>query len=212
VAYKSLAKDAREAGTIRLAFCLLHARRKFVKVYKTTKSPFAQEVIERIAAIYAIEQRVRGTSAEIRLAARKNETGPLMAELKMRLTEVLKDISSKSPLAEAINYTLGHWDGLTVFLTDGRVEVDTNTVERSMRPIALGRKNSLFSGSEGGAESWAILASLLNTAKLNGLDPQTYLCDVLERIVSGRTKNHQLHELLAWNWKAACEATGRAAA
>ncbi|MGB9412426.1 MAG: IS66 family transposase [Pseudolabrys sp.] len=212
VAYKSLAKDVREAGTIRLAFCLLHARRKFVKVYKTTKSPFAQEVIERIAAIYAIEQRVRGTSAEIRLAARKNETEPLMAELKMRLTEVLKDISSKSPLAEAINYTLGHWDGLNMFLTDGRVEVDTNTVERSMRPIALGRKNSLFSGSEGGAESWAILASLLNTAKLNGLDPQTYLCDVLERIVSGRTKNHQLNELLAWNWKAAREAPNRAAA
>ncbi len=212
VAYKSLAKDVREAGAIRLAFCLAHARRRFVKVYKTTKSPFAQEVIERIAAIYAIEESVRGTSAEIRLAARKNETGPLMAELKMRLTGVLKDISSKSPLAEAINYTLGHWDGLNVFLTDGRVEVDTNTVERSMRPIALGRKNSLFSGSEGGAESWAILASLLNTAKLNGLDPQTYLCDVLERIVSGRTKNHQLHELLAWNWKAAREAANRAAA
>src|SRR5260370_40557740 len=141
-----MAKDVREAGAIRLDFCLAHARRRFVKVYKTTKSPFAQEVIERIAAIYAIEERVRGTSAEIRLAARKNETGPLMAE--MRLTEVVKDISSKSPLAEAINYTLGHWDGLNVFLTDGRVEVDTNTVERSMRPIALGRKNSLFSGSE----------------------------------------------------------------
>jgi transposase len=212
VAYKSLAKDVREAGAIRLAFCLAHARRKFVKVYKTTKSPFAQEVIARIAAVYAIEERIRGTSAEIRLAARKNETGPLMAELRMRLTEVLKDISSKSPLAEAINYMLGHWDGLNMFLTDGRVEVDTNTVERSMRPIALGRKNSLFSGSEGGAESWAILASLLNTAKLNGLDPQTYLCDVLERIVSGRTKNHQLHELLAWNWKAAREAPNRAAA
>jgi transposase len=135
-----------------------------------------------------------------------------MEELKARLTEVRKDISSKSPLAEAINYTLGHWEGLTVFLTDGRVEVDTNTVERSMRPIALGRKNSLFSGSEGGAESWAILASLLNTAKLNGLDPQTYLCDVLERIVSGRTKNHQLHELLAWNWKAAREMACRVAA
>jgi transposase len=85
-------------------------------------------------------------------------------------------------------------------------------VERSMRPIGLGRKNSLFSGSEGGAESWAILASVLNTAKLNGLDPQTYLCDVLERVVSGRTKNHQLHELLAWNWKAAREAAGQVAA
>src|SRR5258708_7234549 len=200
VAYKSLAKDAREAGTIRLAFCLAHARRKFVAVYKTTKSPFAQEVIERIAAIYAIEERVRGTTAGIRLAARKAESKPLMEELKTRLTEVLKDISAKSPLAEAINYTLGHWEGLTVFLTDGRVEVDTNTVERSMRPIALGRKNSLFSGSEGGAESWAILASLLNTAKLNGLDPQTYLCDVLERIESGHTKNHKHHDLHDCHW------------
>src|SRR5260370_11970659 len=125
-----------------------------------------------------------------------------MAELKMRLSGVLKDISSKSPLAEAINYTLGHWDGLNVFLTDGRVEVDTNTVERSMRPIALGRKNSLFSGSEGGAESWAILASLLNTAKLNGLDPQTYPSDVLHRLVPRRTKNHHLHQLLACTSKA----------
>jgi transposase len=212
VAYKSLVKGARGAGTIRLAFCLAHARRYFVKVYKTTKSPFAQEVIERIAAIYAIEERVRGTSAAIRLAARANETRALMGELKARMSDVLKDISSKSPLAEAIRYTLGHWDGLTLFLTDGRVEVDTNTVERSMRPIGIGRRNSLFSGSEGGAESWAILASILNTAKLNGLDPQTYLSDVLERIVSGRTKSHQLHELLAWNWKAAREAAGQAAA
>jgi hypothetical protein len=92
------------------------------------------------------------------------------------------------------------------------VEVDSNTVERSMRPIALGRKNSLFAGSEGGAESWAILGSLVTTAKLNSLDPQTYLTDVLERIVSGRTKNHQLHELLAWNWKAARERAERTAA
>src|SRR5260370_35029064 len=98
-----------------------------------------------------------------------------MAELKMRLTGVLKDISSKSPLAEAINYTLGHWYGLNVFLTDGRVEVDTNTVERSMRPIALGRKNSLFSGSEGAAETKSILAWLVNTAKLNGLYAHTYI-------------------------------------
>jgi len=211
-AYKSLAKGAREAGTIRLAFCLAHARRKFVKVYKSTKSRFAQEVIERIAAIYAIEGRVRGKGADIRLAARESESKPLMDELKSRLIEVLKDISAQLPLAKAIRYTLGHWDGLTMFLTDGRVEVDTNTVERSMRPIGLGRKNSLFSGSEGGAESWAILASVLNTAKLNGIDPQAYLCDVLERIVSGRTKNHQLHELLAWNWKAAREAAGQVAA
>jgi transposase len=90
-----------------------------------------------------------------------------MDELKSRLTEV--DTSAKLPLAEAIRYTLGHWNGLTMFLNDGRVEVDTNTVERSMRPIGLGRKNSLFSGSEGGAESWAILASVLNTGRRDAL-------------------------------------------
>ena len=126
-----------------------------------------------------------------------------MEELKARLTTMVGQLFSQSKLAEAINYTVNHWVGLTLFLNDGRVEVDSNTVERSMRPIAMGRRNSLFSGSEGGAESWAILSSILNTAKLHELDPQAYLTDVLERIVSGRTKSHQLHELLAWNWKAA---------
>src|SRR5258708_16665095 len=122
-----------------------------------------------------------------------------METLRTRLTAMV----GQSKLAEAINYALNHWDGLTLFLSDGRVEVDSNTVERSMRAIAMGRRNSLFSGSEGGAESWAILASLVNPAKLHDLDPQAYLADVLERIVSGQTKSHQVHELLAWNWKAA---------
>jgi transposase len=181
-------------------------------VYKSTNSPFAREVIERIAAIYAIEAEIRGRSAQQRLEARQLRSKPLMNALKLRLTEVADQLSSQSPLTEGINYMLNHWNCLTLFLADGRVEVDSNTVERSMRPIALGRKNSLFAGSEGGAESWAILASLLATAKLNGLDPQTYLSDVLERIVSGRTKSHQLHDLLAWNWKAEHERVERAAA
>jgi transposase len=89
-----------------------------------------------------------------------------------------------------------------VFLTDGRVEVDNNTVERTIRPISLGRRNSLFAGSAVGGGSWAILASLINSAKLHELDPQTYLADILERIVSGRTKVNALHELLPWEWKA----------
>jgi hypothetical protein len=169
-------------------------------------------VIERLQAVYAIEAEIRGSSAEQRLAARRTRTAPLMEALKARLTSMLGQLFSQSPLAGAINYALNHWDGLTLFLSDGRIEVDTNTVERSMRPIAMGRRNSLFSGSEGGAESWAILASLVNTAKLHELDPQAYLADVLERIVSGRTKSHQLHELLAWNWKAARERSAQAAA
>jgi hypothetical protein len=209
-AYKALARG--HGGAIQLAFCVAHARRKFVEVYKTMQSPFAREVIERLQAVYAIEAEIRGSSAERRLAARSTRTAPLMEALRTRLTAMVGQLFSQSKLTEAINYALNHWDGLTLFLRDGRVEVDTNTVERSMRPIAMGRRNSLFSGSEGGAESWAILASLVNTAKLHELDPQAYLADVLERIVSGRTKSHQLHELLAWNWKAARERIAQAAA
>ena len=201
--YSGLAKDGRAHGPIRLAFCLAHARRKFADVYKASKSPTARDVIERLGKVYAIEAEIRGTSAAERLAARKARTAPLMAALKTRLERALDEVSAKSPLAGAIRYSLNHWAGLTLFLDDGRIEVDNNTVERSMRPIALGRKNSLFAGNDGGAETWAILASLLNTARLNELDPFTWLNDVLEKIVSGQVKSHQLDQLLAWNWKAA---------
>ena len=171
-------------------------------MHKTTQSPAAWEVLQQIAAIYAIEERVRGGTAEQRRTVREAESRPLMDALKRRLTALLEELSVKSTLAKAIRYTLGHWDGLTLFLGDGRVEIDSNTVERTMRGIALGRHSYLFAGSERGARNWAILASLLTTAKLNGVDPLTWLTDVLERVVSGRTKSHQLHDLLPWNWKA----------
>jgi hypothetical protein len=201
-AYKALVKRT-APGRIRLAFCLAHARRKFVEVHKATTSPATLEIIQRIAAVYAIEEAIRGRSAEHRQSVRASASAPLMAALKQRLVELLDQVSAKSPLAKAIRYTLRHWDGLTVFLADGRVEVDSNSIERNMRPIALGRRSHLFAGSERGARAWACLASLLNTCKLNDVDPQTWLADVLERIVSGRTKNHQLHALLPWEWKAA---------
>ena len=160
-------------------------------------------VIQQIAAIYAIETRIRGCPATHRQTVREAESAPLMEALKRRLLGLLEDLSVKSKLAEAIRYALAHWTELTLFLTDGRVEVDTNTVERTMRSVALGRRNSLFAGSDRSARNWACLASLLNTAKLNDVDPLTWLTDVLERIVSGRTRSHQLHELLPWAWKAA---------
>lgn len=211
-AYKALAKERRGNRALQLAFCLAHARRKFTDVHKKTASPIAQGVIEQIALVYAEEALIRGTSADHRLEARRTKTAPLMETLKVMLEEGLAQISSKSALANAIRYTLGHWAGLNLFLTDGRLEVDNNTVERSMRAIALGRKNSLFAGNDGGAESWAILASLLNTAKLNGLDPFTWLNDVLEQIVSGDVKNNELDQLLAWNWKASRSIPLKAAA
>lgn len=210
-AYASLAGDKKTSGKIRLAFCLVHARRNFVDVHKTTNSPFAKEVIERIAAVYAIEKRIRGLDADQRRAVRQAETKPLMEALKARLEATKDGISRQSTLVGAIDYALGRWSGLTLFLEDGRLEPDTNIVERSIRPISIGKKNSLFCGNEGGGETWAILATLLNTCKLHGVDPETYLTDVLERMVSGATKNNRLHELLVWNWKAAREAEKAAA-
>lgn len=200
--YDDLAKPGRPGGAITLAYCLAHARREFFDVHKRTADPIAAEALRRIGEVYAIEARIRGCSAEARVAVRQTETKPLMAALKPWLMERLGEISAKSSLAGAIRYTLGHWQGLTLFLSDGRVEVDNNTVERAIRPIPLGRKNALFAGSDSGGERWAILASLINTAKLHGLDPQTYLADVLDRIVSGRTKANALRALLAWNWRA----------
>ena len=135
-AYKALARGHGDA--IQLAFCLAHARRKFVEVYKTTQSPFAHEVIERLQAVYAIEAEIRGLSASLRLAARHTRTASLMEALKSRLTAMIGQLFSQSTLTGAINYALNHWDGLTLFLSDGRVEVDTNTVERSIRPNCNG--------------------------------------------------------------------------
>lgn len=201
--YSALEREGRQPGPIRLAFCMAHARRKFTDVYKTTRSPIARDMIERFAKVYAVEADIKGAGAGERLAARRERTSPLMTALKTRLEGALAEVSTKSSLAGAIRYSLNHWAGLTLFLDDGRIEVDNNTVERTMRPIALGRKNSLFAGNDGGAETWAILASLLNTARLNEIDPFTWLHDVLERMVSGEVRSHQLDQLLAWNWKAA---------
>lgn len=200
--YNRLARQNRPGGAVTLAFCLAHARRKFFEVHQSTGCPIAAEAVQRIRAIYDIEARIRGTNADDRVAVRQAETLPLFEAFKPWLMDRLTDISAKSPLAKAIRYTLGHWVGLSVFLTDGRVEIDNNVVERTIRPIALNRRNALFAGSSGGGETWAILASLINSAKLNGLDPQTYLADALDCIVSERTKVNALHELLPWTWKA----------
>jgi hypothetical protein len=201
--YRELTRADRPGGAIILAYCLAHARRQFFDIYRKSESAVAAEALQRIAAIYQIEERIRGLTAIERVAVRQTQTTPLLDTFKVWLMERLSEESATSNLAGAISYTLNHWDGLTVFLGDGRVEVDSNIVERTMRPIALGRRNALFAGSTRGAEAWAILASLINTAKLHELDPQTYLADVLERIVSGRTKVNALHDLLPWVWKAA---------
>jgi len=171
-------------------------------VVKLTGSPEALTIVSMLAEIYRIEQEIRGQGAEERQNARQLRSGPVMRQIRTRLLELKDDVSTQSALAKAINYTLTHWTGLTAFLSDGTIEVDSNIVERSMKSVALTRKNSMFVGNVKGGETFAILASLVNSAKLNGLDPHAWLADVLERIVSGSTTINQIDTLLPWNWKA----------
>jgi transposase len=192
--YKKLPADR-----ITVAFCWSHLRREFFKIAERGDAPIASEAVARIAQIYAIEKEVRGASAGARRAARQARSRHLLAALKIFFEHQLARLAGGSDTAKIIRYGLRHWDGLTHFLDDGRIELDTNIVERSMRPQALTRKNALFAGHDDGAENWAILASLMETAKLNGIEPQVWLADVLVRLVN-LWPNNRLDELLPWIW------------
>jgi hypothetical protein len=157
--------------------------------------------VARIARLYAVESDIRDKNADERRAIRQERSLPLLAELESWLRAKLEMISQKAKLAEHIRYTLSHWKGLTRFVDDGRIEIDSNVVERSIRPLTLNRKNALFAGSDGGGEHWAIIASLVETCKLNAIDPQLYLADVITRIVNGHP-NKQIDELLPWAYPA----------
>ena len=182
-----------------LAACWAHTRRKFFEVHQATGSPIAAEALRRIGELYAVEDRIGGRSAELRRMVRKELAQPLIDALKLWLEAELHRVAPRSPLADAIRYALVRWEALCRFLDDGRVELDTNTVERAIRPIALGRKNHLFAGSDGGADRWAIVCSLITTAKLNDREPYAYLKDVLSRMTNGLPVSH-LDDLLPWNW------------
>jgi transposase len=190
-----------ETGNITLALCWAHTRRKFYEIAAAGSAPIAEEALRRIASLYKIEADIRGSAADIRAAARKERSQPINDAFEPWLRTQLATVSGKSPTAKAIRYALSHWAGLTRFIDDGRVELDTNTVERSIRPQALTRKNSLFAGSDGGAQHWACLASLIETAKLNGIDPLAYLGDILARLAQGHPIN-RIAELLPWRWSA----------
>ncbi len=204
--YKVLA----EKGDVRLAFCWSHVRRKFYELAQNNPAPIASEALVRIAALYRIEDDIRGLPADNRCAARQERTRPLIEALEPWLREKLSLISQKTRLAEAIRYALSRWAGLCLFLDDGRVEIDNNTVERSIRPLALTRKNALFAGSDGGAEHWAVIASLIETCKLIDVEPHAYLNNVITRIVAGHPQS-KLDELLPWNWPKSCHQTDEAA-
>src|SRR5215217_3503924 len=198
--FKSLLAG-RPPAQIKLAFCWAHCRRRFYEIYQATSSPLAEEALRRIGELYKVEAEIRSRPAEERRTVRQERSRPIVDALHGWLTVQLGQVSGRSTLAEAIRYALRHWTGLVLFLEDGRLELDTNVIERAIRPIALGRKNALFAGSDGGARHWAIVASLIATAKLNGVEPLAWLTDVLERMVAGRAKAHELERLLPWAWK-----------
>ena len=150
-----------------LAFCWSHVRRGFYDLAKTERRRSPPRRWSASPRSTEIEAEIRGKSAEDRLAVRQAESRPLVAELRSWFEAQLAKLPARSPTAEAIRYALNHWDGLERFLDDGRIELDTNSVERAMRPVALSRKNSLFAGSDEGGENWACLASLIETCKLN---------------------------------------------
>ena len=184
----------------RPTWCWAHTRRKFYEVHQATGSPIAQEVLRRIAALYAIEAETRGRSAASRKTVREARARPIVEDLHPWLERQLVLLSQRSTLAEAIRYALARWPALCRFINDGRIDLDTNTVERAIRPVTLGRKNHLFAGSDNGAERWATFATLITTAKLNDIEPQAWLTDVLQRLTDGHPIN-RIDELLPWNWQ-----------
>jgi transposase len=191
-AYRELASGC----TVELAFCWAHVRRNFYELQAgDTPAPIASEALARIAGLYAVEADIRGQTAEQRRQVRQRRSTPILEALKPWLEHQLTLVSGKARIATAIRYALSRWQGLSRFLDDGRVELDSNVVERAIRPITLGRKNHLFAGSDGGAQHWAVLASLIATCKLVDVDPYAYLADVLAKLVA-RHPMSRIDELL----------------
>ena len=183
-------------GVVR-CFCWAHARRKLVEIHESHRSEVAGDGLRRIAAMYAIEKEIRRKPPEVRLAVRQARTVPLVEEFGVWLRQQRARVSPKSRLGEKLAYIGNHWAGLQVFLTDGRVEMDTNVVENAIRPLALNRKNALFAGHDEGGAAWARIATLIETAKMNGVNPYAYLKATLEAIANGHPAS-DIDRLLPW--------------
>ena len=191
--YNRLTRPSRKGGSpIRVAHCWAHARRKLKEVFDRDGSEIAAEGLRRIAEFYKVEADIRGAAPGQRLSARQARTAALVAEFGEWLQQQRLRISAKSRLGEKLAYIHRHWDGLQTFLQDGRVEIDSNSVENLIRPIALNRKNALFAGHDEGGKAWGRIASLIETAKINGVEPFAYLKATLEAIRETRSTNSSL--------------------
>ena len=190
--YNALGRSNR----VQLAYCWAHVRRGFYDI--AASRPVAAEALVRIAGLYATEQEISGRSPDERRAARQELSAPIIADLRKFLDINLARSSRKSKLADAVRYALTRWTGLSRFLDDGRIEIDSNTVERSIRPLALNRKNALFAGSDDGGDHWAVIASMIETCKLSRINPQIWLADTLTRLAAGHSAT-TLDQFMPWN-------------
>ncbi|SPJ26383.1 hypothetical protein PAA8504_04241 [Palleronia abyssalis] len=188
------------SSQFREAACWAHLRRDFHDVWEATKSEIARKALDRIGKIYDVERKIAGQPAELRKAAREQHSRPQVDAFKAWAEAQLARIPGKGDLAKAFRYGLSRWPSFELFLEDGRIGIDNNPAERAMRPIGVGRRNWLFAGSDSGGETLARAMTLIETAKMSGLDPQAWLADVLDRIHDH--KINRLDELLPWNWKA----------
>ena len=196
--YHRLARPERTGGApLRLAACWSHSRREIIAATPKAGAPIADAVLARVAALYAIEKEIRGTDAATRQRIRNERSRPLVVELERFLREQATRLSSGSEMGKAIAYLLNHWDGLTLFLDDGRVEMDTNPVENQIRPLTLTRKNALFAGHDEGGRSWARIASLIATCKINSVEPYAWMKTTLEAIAAGHPQS-RIDELMPW--------------
>jgi hypothetical protein len=180
--------------------CMVHVRRKFVDIYESEGSAIAKEAIKRIATLYAVEKEARYKPAEERMALRQTMAKPVFDDLEKWLSLQLRKISGKSNVAAAIRYALGRIPKARAYLDDGKLELDNNICERSIRPVTLGRKNYLFMGSKGGGDAAAIAYTLIETCRMNKVDPEAWLRWVLARIADH--KMNRLDDLMPWNWPA----------
>jgi transposase len=187
------------SGEIKEVACTAHVRRKFVDVFKSQGSHVAEQAIQRIAQLYAVEKKARRSSPERRVELRLAKAKPILDDLENWLQSELPKLSGKTPLANAIRYALTRMKRLRGYLDHGFLELDNNTAERSMRGVAIGRQNYMFIGSERGGKSAAIIYTLIETAKLNSVDPQARLTATLNRIADH--KINRIDELLPWNYK-----------
>ncbi len=199
-----------DSGRVAEVACWAHFRRKIFDGHATKATPLTTDLLSRIASLYKIEEEVRGQPPDVRRRVRRERTAPLILDLRTALDDALRRLSPKAEMAKAIAYGRKRWTALTRFLDDGRLEIDNNIAERAMRSIAIGRKNWLFAGSKVGGDRAAAIYTVIETCKLNGVEPQAYIADVIARI-AGNWPASRWDELMPWSWRPDFERTAEAA-